>query len=196
MWDQIYQTEEYVYGKLPNDFLREHYTAIPKGKVLFLAEGEGRNAVFLAKHGYQITAVDLSSVALEKANRLARENQVKIETICHDLATFDLGTSCWDGIVSIFCHLPPVLRKSLYQRVEEALTAHGVFLLEAYRPEQLNYKTGGPAKAELMVTKQALLEELPNLTFSHVEEIERDVTEGSKHTGMAAVVQAIGSLAS
>ncbi|MDA8621947.1 methyltransferase domain-containing protein [Psychrosphaera sp.] len=89
MWDNEYDTDEYVYGKLPNDFLKSHYNSIPKGKVLLLAEGEGRNAVFLAKLGYSVTAVDISSVGLKKAEKLAKENNVIIETICADLEVFD-----------------------------------------------------------------------------------------------------------
>lgn len=192
MWNNEYKTDAYVYGKEPNDFLRDNFSAIPKGKVLLLAEGEGRNAVFLAKQGYQVTAVDISSVGLKKAEKLALENNVEIETICADLSSFELGVACWDGIVSIYCHLPPAVRKSLYQRVEVALKPSGVFFLEGYTPEQLNYKTGGPPVAEMMTSKETLADELPNLTFSHLVELEREVFEGVNHRGLAAVVQAIG----
>ncbi|WP_432454878.1 class I SAM-dependent methyltransferase [Agarivorans sp. QJM3NY_29] len=194
MWDKIYDTEEYVYGKLPNDFLKSHYDAIPKGKVLLLAEGEGRNAVFLAKLGYSVTAVDISNVAIEKLERLAKENNVVIETICADLAIFDLGESKWDGIVSIYCHLPPTLRQDLYSRIELAIKPSGVFLLEGYRPEQLVYKTGGPPVASMMISKETLIKELPNFSFHHLEALDRVVNEGINHHGIGAVIQAIGSL--
>ena len=193
MWDKEYDTEEYVYGKLPNDFLKQHYKAIPEGKVLLLAEGEGRNAVFLAKHGYTVTAVDLSSVGLRKAEKLAKENNVNIEAICEDLQTFDLGKKKWDGIVSIYCHLPPKVRQHLYNRIERALNPSGVLFLESYRPEQLKLKTGGPPLAEMMTSKETLVGELPNIEFSHLEEIDREVNEGVKHHGMGAVIQAIGT---
>ena len=193
MWDQEYDTEDYVYGKQPNDFLMERYTTIPKGKVLFLAEGEGRNAVFLAKHGYTVTAVDISSVGLEKAEKLATENNVNIEVICEDLETFNLGEKKWDGIVSISCHLPPELRQNLYNRIERALKPSGVFFLEGYRPEQLKFKTGGPPLAEMMTSEETLVKELPNLEFSHLKEVDREVNEGINHHGMGAVIQAIGT---
>lgn len=193
MWDQEYDTEKYVYGTLPNDFLKERYTAIPKGNVLLLAEGEGRNAVFLAKHGYSVVAVDISSVGLEKAKNLAAKNKVNIEVICEDLETFDLGEKKWDGIVSISCHLPPELRQHLYKRIERALKPSGVFFLEGYRPEQLKYKTGGPPLAEMMTSKETLVKELPNLVFNHLQEVDRDVNEGVNHHGMGAVIQAIGT---
>lgn len=194
MWDEEYKTDEYMYGKQPNDFLKENHSLIPKGKVLMLAEGEGRNAVFLATLGYQVTAVDISSIGLEKAKKLAAENNVEVETICEDLQTFDLGNEQWEGIVSIACHLPPELRKDLYKRVELALKPSGVFFMEGYTPEQLNYKSGGPPLAEMMTSKEMLIEELPNITFSHLQELEREVIEGVNHFGLAAVVQAIGTL--
>ena len=153
MWDKEYDREEYIYGKLPNDFLKSHFDSLPKGKVLLLAEGEGRNTVFLAKLGYSVTAVDISSVGLKKAEKLAKENNVTIETICADLEVFDLGEDKWDGIVSIYCHLPPTLRQDLYNRIQLALKPSGVFLLEGYRPEQLGYKTGGPPVASMMISK-------------------------------------------
>jgi SAM-dependent methyltransferase len=194
MWDKEYDREEYVYGKLPNDFLNSHYDSIPKGKVLLLAEGEGRNAVFLAKLGYSVTAVDISPVGLKKAEKLAAENNVVIETICADLETFDLGIKQWDGIVSIYCHLPSNIRQSLYKRLQLAIKPEGVFLLEGYRPEQLTYKTGGPPVASMMTSKQTLIEELPEFKFAHLESIDRVVNEGINHNGLGAVVQAIGSL--
>ena len=194
MWDNEYDTEEYVYGKLPNDFLKSHYDSIPKGKVLLLAEGEGRNAVFLAKLGYSVTAVDISSVGLKKAEKLAKENNVIIETICADLEVFDLGKDKWDGIVSIYCHLPPRLRQDLYNRIQLAIKPSGVFLLEGYRPEQLVYKTGGPPVASMMTSKETLIKELPNFSFSYLEALDREVNEGINHHGVGAVIQAIGSL--
>lgn len=192
MWNDTYDTEHYVYGTEPNDFLREQVHHLPKGKVLCLAEGEGRNAVFLAKLGYEVTAVDLSHVGLEKAERLAEANQVKIETVCANLAHFDLGEEAWDGIVSIFCHLPADLRADLYHRVQTALKPNGVFLVEGYTPLQLSYKTGGPPVAEMMVSQSVLEQELPQMDFRHLSELERHVVEGTNHTGLGHVVQCIG----
>jgi len=193
MWDEEYNTDQYVYGKEPNDFLKTHYSAIPKGKVLLLAEGEGRNAVFLAKNGYQVTAVDISIVGLEKAKKLAAENSVDIDVICEDLETFDFGEKKWDGIISISCHLPPALRQEVFKQIERGLKSSGVFFLEGYRPEQLNYKTGGPPLAEMMTSKETLTKELSKLTFTHLKELEREVHEGINHHGLAAVIQAIGT---
>jgi SAM-dependent methyltransferase len=191
MWDERYSAQEYAYGKTPNKFLEDNYTLIPKGKILSLAEGEGRNAVFLAKQGYAVTAVDTSQVGLDKAKKLAQENGVSIELIHADLADFDLGENRWDGIVSIFCPLPSALRKQLHKKVVAGLKKNGVFLVEAYTPDQLKHGTGGGRSEDLMTTKESLSLELDGLTFKHLVELERDVVEGIYHTGLGAVVQAL-----
>ena len=193
MWDERYSAASYAYGKTPNQFLEDNYKVIPKGKVLSLAEGEGRNAVFLAKQGYDVTAVDASQVGLEKAKKLADENGVSIEFIYADLADFDIGESRWDGIISIFCPLSSVIRKELHKKVVAGLKMRGVFLIEAYTPDQLKYATGGGKSADLMNTKESLSLELYGLKFKHLVELERAVVEGIYHTGLGAVVQVIAS---
>lgn len=192
MWDKIYNIDKYVYGKSPNDFLKANFKSLPKGKTLLLAEGEGRNAVFLAKHGFDATAVDISHVALQKAKKLADENGVEIELICEDLTKFDMGENRWDSIISIFCHLPSQQRADLYKKVQLALKPKGTFLLEGYTPKQLKYKTGGPPTEDMMVSKEILLNELPKLEFAYLKELDREIHEGINHHGLGAVVQAIG----
>ena len=193
MWDERYSAEEYAYGTTPNKFLEENFNCIPKGKVLSLAEGEGRNAVFLAKQGYSVTAVDASLVGLNKARKLAEENGVVVECIHADLAEYDLGENTWDGIVSIFCPLPSSLRKELYKKVIAGLKPNGVFLLEAYTPNQLKYGTGGGSSVDAMQSKESLSLELAGLEFKHLIELERNVIEGMYHTGVGSVVQAIAT---
>ena len=193
MWDERYSAKGYAYGTTPNEFLVESVNSIPKGKVLSLAEGEGRNAVFLAKQGYAVTAVDGSVVGLNKARKLAAENDVVVEFIHADLADYDLGENKWDGIVSIFCPIPSALRKELYKKVIAGLKQNGVFLLEAYTPEQLKYGTGGGTSVDVLQTEDSLRSELAGLKFKHLAELERDVREGVYHTGIGAVVQAIAT---
>ena len=190
-WDERYAQENFVYGTVPNDFLKENADHLPKGKVLCLAEGEGRNAVYLAQLGYAVTAVDSSKVGLEKAQKLARQQGVEIETLVADLTEFDLGTNQWDAIVSIFCHLPPPLRRDVHCRVVVALKKGGVLLAEAYTPRQLDFKTGGPPVRELLVEPDVLREELKGLQFIQLTETEREVHEGILHFGKGAVVQVI-----
>jgi SAM-dependent methyltransferase len=193
MWDERYSTEEYAYGTTPNEFLVRTAHHIPKGNVLSLAEGEGRNAVFLAQQGYSVTAVDASRVGLDKARKLAEGNGVMVDFIHADLADYDLGVNQWDGIVSIFCPLPSSIRKALYKKVMAGLKQNGVLLLEAYTPEQLKYDTGGGNSVDTMQSEASLKLELAGLIFKHLVELERNVVEGVYHTGIGSVVQAIAA---
>ena len=192
MWDERYKTDEYAYGTEPNYFLRQEFPVLPKGRVLSIAEGEGRNAVFLAKQGYEVTAVDSSAVGLEKAKKLASESGVSIEVINTDLLNFNFGEDCWDGVISIFCPLPSKIREIVHRKVEIGLRKGGVFLTESYTPAQTKYGTGGGDCIDTMQSKESLNREFQNLKFSHLLELEREVIEGKYHTGLASVVQAIG----
>lgn len=191
MWDKRYSLDEYVYGKSPNDFLRENVSKLKSGKVLCLAEGEGRNAVFLAKQGFDVTALDSSAVGLKKAKELALENSVKISTVQADLNDYEFEPDTWDSIVSIFCHLPPRLREKVHKGSVTSLKDNGVFLLEAYTPEQVEFGTGGPPSAEFMMTLELLTRDLADLEFIHRLEKIREVVEGVYHSGKASVVQVI-----
>lgn len=192
MWDQRYSEPGHAYGTEPNDFVVEQAGRLrPRGRVLCLAEGQGRNAVYLASLGHDVTAVDLSPVGLTAARALAGERGLHIHTEVADLATFDLGQSRWDGIVSIWCHVPSAVRASLHHRVVSALTPGGLFLLEAYTPDQLAHRTGGPPTAELLYTEPMLREDLAGLDIVFAEEREREVHEGKYHQGLSAVVRLV-----
>lgn len=192
-WDERYSADEYVYGTEPNDFLREQAHLLSEGShVLCLADGEGRNGVFLAGLGHHVTSVDASAVGLDKAQHLAKKRGVTITTTCADLATFDLGVQRWDAIVSIFCHLPHHLRSQVHGAVYPALAPGGIFLLEAYTPAQLQYKTGGPPTEEMLMSSSQLLSELYPLVIELCHERTRTIHEGHLHNGVSAVVQVIG----
>ena len=193
MWGERYSSEVYAYGTKPNDFLKENFNYIPKGKLLSLAEGEGRNAIFLAKQGYSVTAVDASLAGIDKGKKLAKDNGVEIEFIHADIVEYDLGENRWDGIISIFFPLPSLLRKTLYKEVERGLKKNGVFLLEAYTPEQVKFDTGGGNNVDTMQSKKQLAYELEGLYFDYLVELERNVVEGIYHTGVGSVVQAIAT---
>lgn len=137
MWNERYSAPEYAYGTKPNDFLVSVASKIPPGRVLCLAEGEGRNAVYLASLGYEVVAVDQSSVGLAKAEQLAAQRHVKIQTITANLADFMVEPKSWQGIVSIFCHLPSALRRQVHRAAVAGIKQEGVFVLEAYAPRQL-----------------------------------------------------------
>lgn len=191
-FDQRFAEPGWAYGTEPNDFLRACADEIPAGgHVLCLAEGQGRNAVFLATVGHAVTAVDRSVPGLEKAQLLAAERRVPLTTRLADLATFDIGVAQWDAIVSIFGHLPPELRRAVHRGVVAGLRPGGVFILEAYAPAQLARRTGGPRTLDLLMSVAELREELAGLDLVVAQELDREVVEGKYHTGMASVVQVL-----
>lgn len=189
MWDERYSEPGFAYGTEPNDFLRSVAHRIPPGPVLCIGEGEGRNAVFLARQGFDVTAVDGSSVGLAKAERLAAEHGVSLSTIHADLARFDPGEGRWAGIVEIFCHLPHPLRGQVHRAVARALTPGGAFALEAYTPRQLEHRTGGPPALERLYEPDGVLADLEGLHREHAQEVVREVHEGRYHHGPGAVLQ-------
>lgn len=195
MWDKRYSEEGFAYGTAPNDFLKAEFSKLPKGgKVLCLAEGEGRNAVFLAKQGYDVTAVDQSSVGLEKAHKLAAEQGVKITTVVANLNEYDLGVDAWDGIVSIFAHVPLELRLKLHKQAVAALKENGVFMLEAYTAAHIDMDgVGGPpaSQIDMFMSLEGLQQELNGLDFIIGAEVEREISEGNYHQGKGAVVQVV-----
>jgi SAM-dependent methyltransferase len=191
-WDQRYAADDYFYGEEPNTFLTTQAPLIPPGPVLCLAEGEGRNAVFLAGRGHAVTAVDGSAAGLAKAERLAARRSVTLTTVVADLAAFAVTPNHWSAIVAIFAHLPPPLRRATFAAAVAGLRPGGVFLLEAYTPAQLAFGTGGPKDPTLLMSLSDPRTELSGLTLELGQEIERDVIEGHGHTGRAAVVQVVG----
>lgn len=192
-WDERYACEEYLYGTEPNDFIREQATKISdRGRILCLAEGEGRNAVFLAGLGHTVVAVDQSRIGLEKARRLASRRGVTVETVVGDLGELRIEPGGWDAIVSVWCHVPVGMRRDLHRRVVDGLKPGGVFILEAYTPRQLEYGTGGPPDPDRLMTLSALREELEGLVLELAEETEREIHEGRKHDGPSHVVRVLG----
>ena len=191
MWEERYGVDDYVYGTAPNGFLAEHVTDLPVGNVLCLAEGEGRNAVFLASTGRRVSSVELTEAGVAKTLRLAAERNVAVDATVGDLAEFDLGVERWDAVVSIFAHMPSAVRTDLHRRVVASLRPGGVFLLEAYTPDQIGRGTGGPMSDDLTMTLAGLRRELGGLEFEHGEELVREVVEGTHHTGIGSVVQVI-----
>ncbi len=192
-WDERYDKDSFHYGVDPNDFLRANTSRIkPGGRILCLAEGEGRNAIHLAKQGFRVTAVDQSAVGLRKLSDWASRDGLDIETILCDLSEYDPGVGQWDAVVSIWCHLPPELRRMVHERVKHALVPGGMVILEAYHPRQLEFKTGGPPLANLMMTVSILKSEFDGLDFEVMEEVVREVQEGEGHFGQSAVVRMLG----
>jgi len=192
-WDERYGEPEYAYGTEPNDFLRGEAHRIPMGGVLELAAGEGRNGVWLAAQGYEVTLVDGSGVGLDKARRLAAERGVEVQTVHGDLAHLSIEPGRWQGIVAIFAHVPRALRRRMHAAVVVGLAPGGVYLYEAYTPAQIAHGTGGPRDPEMLPTLAELREELAGLDFELAVEREREVHEGKLHNGTSAVVQVVAT---
>ena len=195
MWNERYDEAEYIFGTEPNDFLRETFENIQAGgSVLCLAEGEGRNAVFLAEQGYKVTAMDLSEVGLKKALKLASDKDVDIKVEVADLSDYQFGEAQWDGIVSIWAHLPESVRQRIHAQIKPALKPDGVFILEAYTEQQLTMEAvGGPpaTQIERFGSLAVLRAELADLEEITGIEKQRMISEGKRHQGLSAVVQFI-----
>lgn len=191
-WDERYQSEQYVYGLNPNDFLSEHIALFKTGDCLLsLAEGEGRNAVFMAKYGCQVSAVDFSANGRKKAMQLARAHRIKLEYELSDLTVYDMGKARWNGIVSIFCHLSDTQRPTLYKNIIHALKPGGIFLLESYNTKQLDYGTGGPDSATNLLSREELEFAFSGFDVIVCKDVIREIHEGKSHTGLSSVTQCI-----
>ncbi len=162
MWNERYATDEFIYGTAPNDFLAEH-AGMLTGPVLSLAEGEGRNAVYLASLGLDVLGVDGSEVGLAKAQALAGRHGATIRTQVADLATFEPEADHYGAVVSIWAHLPSAIRTRLYPLVERSLRPGGLLLLEAYSEAQLARDTGGPKDPDKLMTQEKITREFPGL---------------------------------
>lgn len=190
MWNQRYRSDEFAYGTEPNSFLKENAELLT-GPILSLAEGEGRNAVFLASLGLEVLGVDASEVGLAKAQKLAASKGVSISTEVADLATYEPTVNYFGSVVSVFAHLPSGVRRRLYPLVEQSLKPGGIILLESYSKSQLSRNTGGPKDPDMLLTAEDIEKEFPNCDVVLCQETEREVVEGEFHTGLASVVQFI-----
>ena len=192
-WNEIYDRDEFFYGREPNDFIKRFCNLIPKhGKVLELACGEGRNSVFLAKQGFSVDAIDSSEVAIEKGKQLAKEAGVKVNLYCTDALSWDPKYK-YDGIITTFFHAPPEKRQTLYTRIKELLKSNGIFLGEWFSPLQRLHKftSGGPPFYEYMPTLEELRNSFQDGQIILLETEERVLHEGTGHRGPASLIHLI-----
>jgi len=191
-WDERYSADDFAYGTDPNAFLASLAGRLPHvGLALDIGAGEGRNALFLASLGLDVLAIDQSAVGMQKAQRLARERRLALRTEAVDLNDFEPPANSFDVVSSIFVHLPSALRAKVYRRVTTWLKPGGLFVLEAYAPDQLARDTGGPKDPELLASREVILSDLPGLAIEHQAALVRNVTEGRFHTGEASVIQVL-----
>lgn len=188
-WDDRYGGEEYAFGVEPNDFLVHVGEGLHPGAVLVLGDGEGRNGVFLASKGHRVVSVDLSPVGVEKAMALAEKSGVILDARVADLADFDMGQEKWDSIVSIFCHLPSDLRKTVHESVERAMRPGGTFVLEAYNAANIGRGVGGPQDDDMTVEPGELEVQFAGWNLTVSRRVERQIDEGKYHSGVSATTQ-------
>ena len=191
-WDERFAGEEYYYGTEPNAWLASQaHRFQPGAGILAVADGEGRNGVWLAGQGHAVTAVDASAQALRKAGSLAQARGVTIELVQADLRHWDWPEGGFDGVVSIFAHFTPKLRPQLHGRMLRALKPGGLLLLQAYSPYQRIYQTGGPQELDLLYTAYRLQQDFQAAEILLLEEALCELAEGKGHHGTSAVVNLI-----
>jgi 2-polyprenyl-3-methyl-5-hydroxy-6-metoxy-1,4-benzoquinol methylase len=192
-WNERYVSKEYVYGKEPNTFFKDfiHQKLRIPGKLLLPAEGEGRNAVFAALNGYQVTAFDFSKDAKNKAQLLASEKNISIEYLTSDISSFDFTNETYDVVGLFFVHLPPVERTTFHASVISSLLPGGLICLEAFHTDQIALQSGGPKKQDMLMDIDQLANDFKSMEILHIAKIERVLDEGPFHQGKAVLVQLI-----
>ena len=190
-WNERFDKEEFIFGTEPNQYLLEKASQHlkPNQRVLSIADGEGRNGVWLAKQGMQVVAFDASDVALAKAKQFAKENQVELEYTFSDVDSFAWHTNTYDAVIGIFIQFAdPAMRERIFQKTYEALKPEGIFILQGYTPKQLEYKTGGPSLIEHLYTEELIRGLAQDFHILELQSYERELSEGPRHSGMSALL--------
>ena len=190
-WNERFNKAEFIFGKEPNDYLVEQTLKYlkPCQKVLCIADGEGRNGVWLAKQGMQVIGFDASDIALAKAKQFAKENQVKVEYTFSDTDSFAWQANTYDAVIGIFIQFAdPAMRERIFKQTYETLKPGGIFILQGYTPKQLEYKTGGPSLIEHLYTEELIRDLAKEFQVLELVSYEKELSEGPRHTGMSAIL--------
>ncbi len=193
MWDERFAQPGYLFGKAPADFLTRHTAHFAPGLTgLAVADGEGRNSVFMAEHGVETTAMELSPVAIAKAKALADERGVQVTHREADILTWDWEPEAYDLVVGIFIQfMPPVERARVFAGMIRSVKPGGVILLHGYTPKQLEFGTGGPRAVDNLYTEALLREEFAGLELMELTSYEAEIDEGPGHSGMSALIDMV-----
>ena len=189
-WEGRYAAPGYTFGTEPNHFLAACRPLLPKsGRVLAVADGEGRNGVWLAEQGLNVTSIDFSPAAQGKARALAAERKVSVEFVRTDVHAWDYPQSAFDVVVEVFAQFStPAERKLKWASMRRALKSGGLLIIQGYTPKQLDYGTGGPKQVENLYTRAMLEAAFGDLRDVTIVEEELEIHEGTSHGGMSAVI--------
>ena len=188
-WNERYSSGEYVFGTEPNEYFKTIIDSLPVGKILIPGAGEGRDAVYAAKLGWEVVAFDQSIVARDKALALAKKEDVKIHFEVADVAEFIMNETEYDAIAVIYLHLLPDIRSTFFSKIPKAIKNGGSLIIEAFNPKQINNTSGGPRFPELFLSEKILAHEFQTFNIIENNEIEIELTEGGGHEGKADVVR-------
>jgi len=190
-WNERFNKEEFIFGKEPNEYLVQQTKAHlkPGLKILCIADGEGRNGVWLAKQGMQVDAFDVSDIALAKAKQFAQDNSVKVNYSLSDTDGWTWEPNSYDAIVAIFIQFADSeMRQRIFKQVQLALKPGGIFILQGYTPKQIEYKTGGPSLLEHLYTEEGIRDLTKELRVLDLNCYEKVLSEGARHSGMSALL--------
>lgn len=189
-WNRRYDSADFLFGSEPNEWLREQAHVLPpKGRILCVADGEGRNSVWLARQGFVVEAFDVADRAVDKARAFAQREGVSVNFAVADCDGFAWPEAAFDGVVAIFVQFAdPPMRARLFERIVRSLKPDGVLILQGYTPKQLDYRTGGPPILSHLYTRELLLSAFTSLTITELREYEAEVREGQGHNGRSALV--------
>ncbi|WP_462321992.1 SAM-dependent methyltransferase [Halochromatium sp.] len=193
MWDQRFDRDDYLYGTEPSQFLVAQSDLLQPGlRALTVADGEGRNAVYMAERGLKVTAMDSSQVALDKAHKLASARSVQVDFQHADLQHWPWSPEAYDLVAAIFIQFAePALRADIFAGMQQTLAPGGWLLLHGFTPDQLNYGTGGPPCAELLYTPELLRDAFTGLEILRLEAYELELQEGDGHAGHSALIDLV-----
>jgi SAM-dependent methyltransferase len=189
-WDRRFETDAYIFGTEPNTYLRQHASLWQSGsRVLCVADGEGRNSVWLARQGMIVDAFDISEVGVKKARKLAEAAGVSVEFSISDCDGWPWQDSAYDGVAAIFVQFAdPAMRARLFHNMLRALKPGGSLILQGYTPKQLEFKTGGPPLVSHLYTADMLRVAFAAMEVLELREYETDLAEGTQHHGPSAIV--------
>ena len=189
-WNERYSVPDYLFGTAPNAFLAANAAHVKRGqRALCVADGEGRNSVWLAEQGLEVVAFDFSPVAVDKARRLAASRGASVRYDLSSVYEWDWPPAAFDVVAAIFVQFAdPPMRTFMFERMARALKPGGLLLIEGYTPAQLKYGTGGPKQVDQLYTGQLLRDAFAGFQVLELREYEAELDEGSRHQGMSAVI--------